>query len=224
MSMQLRQKEVVLDQGRKIVVCEAGWDYSFRFSEMEKELEPVLADPNHNETFKFFCRNYYSLMASCVVDNVPTPQEAFSLSRMYLDNWYLTVWELNEDIIGLPCPKTIEHEEVKFRDGNSVVVWQSQGLPSFVIKLIELENYATEHPLENDPQGQMFISLFYPKMAASCNGSGDIPSAIDVRNWPRSEIAKWMDASRRLNPNWYTITEKEQEEVAAERKKKVRKR
>ena len=226
MTMQLRQKEVVLDGSgsRKIIVCEAGWDYSFRFSELEKELEPLLADPNHNGTFKFFCKNYYSLMASCVEGEVPTPQEAFALPRLYLDNWYWTVWELNEDTIGSPCPKETNHEEVKFRDGSSVFVWQSHGLPSFVLKLVELENEAVENPLEDDPQGQMFVSLFYPKMAASCNGSGTIPSALEVRNWPRSEIEKWLAPSRRLNPTWYAISEKEKEQEVTEKKKKVRKR
>lgn len=228
MSMQLKQKEVILDSRgeRKIVVCEAGWDYSFRFNELEKELEPRLSDPDQSETFKFFCRNYYSLMASCATGEVPTPEEAFALHRMYLDNWYLAVWELNEDIIGLPCPKTIEHEEVTFRDGTSVVVWESQGMPSFVIKLVELENKATQNPLENDPQGQIFYSLFYPKMAASCNGSSDVPDGLVVRHWPRGEIQKWMEASRRLNPTWYAVaeTEEEQKEVLQEKKKKVRKR
>jgi hypothetical protein len=223
--MQLRRKEVVLGETERIVVCEAGWDYSFRFTENEKELEPLLADPASSETFKYFCRNYYSLMASCVVEgNTPTPQEAFALSRLHLDNWYFTVWELNEDIIGSPCPKATEHEEVEFRDGSSVTVWQSHGVPSFVLKLIEIEDYATKNPLEGDPAGQVFYSMFYPKLAASCNGSSNIPDGREVRNWPRGEIQKWLEASRRLNPDWFVITEKQQEETAQSKKKKVRKR
>ena len=227
MSMQLKQKEVLLsgNGSRKIVVCEAGWDYSFRFTEVEKSLEKFLKDPNHNETFKFFCKNFYALMASCVVEGeVPTPEEAFALPRLYLDNWYLTFWELNEDIVGKPYPKTIEHEEVKFRDGSSLVVWQAQGLPSFVLKLIEYESKALANPLSDDPQGQVFCSLFYPKMAASCNGATDIPSAEEVRMWPRSEISAWMSASRRMNPDWYLVTEAEKQEEAKQNKKKSRKR
>jgi len=221
--MQLRKLDVVLGD-KKIAVQEADWNYSFRFSELERELVPLLKDPNHSETFKFFCRNYYSLMASCVVGVSPTPQEAFGLPSLYLDNWYFAVWETNEDLIGSPCPSATEHEEVTFRDGSSLIIWQSHGLPSFVLKLVELENEAVQNPLEDDPQGQMFVSLFYPKMAASCNGSTDVPDALTVRNWPRSEIQKWMDASRRLNPNWYAVTQEEKEKVVAGKKKKVRKR
>lgn len=237
MSMQLRQKEVILDTSgtRKITVVEAGWDYSFRYSELEKALEKYLSseenlanyfpDASTAETFKFFCKNYYPFMASCVIEGeVPAPEEAFALPRMYLDNWYLTVWELNEDIIGSPCPKTIEHEEVFFRDGSKLIVWEAKGLPSFLLKLVELEEYASQHPLEGDPQGQIFASLFYPKMAASCNGHGEVPDSVTVRNWPRSEIQKWMEASRRLNPEWYAVKEAEEERVSQERKKKVRKR
>jgi hypothetical protein len=225
MVMQLRTKEVVLGDDWKIVVSEAGWEYSFRFTEAEKELEPKLSDPNHNEVFKFFCRNYYSLLTSCIVDGkVPTPEEAFALPRLHLDNWYWTVWQLNEDLMGTPCPKTTEHEEVTFRDGSSVVVWQSHGLPSFVLKLVELEQEALQHPLENDPKGQMFVSLFYPKLAASCNGSGSVPDSLSVRNWPRSEINKWMEASRRQNPSWFEVSEEEKVEVEQANKKKARKR
>jgi hypothetical protein len=231
MSMQLLQKEVILSEGgeKKILVSEAGWDYTFRFSEIEKTLEVYLADSNYNDTFKYFCKNYYSLMASCVVEgDLPTPQEAYALPRLYLDNWYLTVWELNEEIMGIPCPKDIQHEEINFRDGSKVYVWESHGLPSFVLKLVELENEAFAHPLEDDPQGQLFVSLFYPKMAASCNGSSDVPEATAVRSWPRGEINKWLEASRRLNPDWFKvvteITPEAKEEVVKEKAKKARKR
>lgn len=227
MVMQLKQKEILLNvsgKKRKLVVCEAGWDYSFRFSDIEKELEPKLADPNHNTTFKFFCKNYYALMASCVEGEVPSPEEAFALSRDQLDKWYMAVWEMNEEIIGSPCPQGQESEEVTFRDGSSVTVWQSHGLPSYYLKLVELEDKALQKPLEDDPQGQMFVSLFYPKMAASCNGSSTLPDALTVRNWPRGEIQKWMEASRRLNPSWYAISQEEKEEEVKTKKKKVRKR
>lgn len=226
MSMQLKQKEVLLSSSgdKKILVSEAGWDYTFRFSETEKELEPKLADPNHNEIFKFFCRNYYALMASCVVGDVPSPEEAFALERQYLDNWYLTVWELNPEIITLPLEGVLEAEKVDFRDGSYVYVFRARGIPSFMLKLIELERQALDHPLENDPSGQMFVSLFYPKMAAACNGSADVPDALTVRNWPRAEIGKWMDASKRLNPEWFAMDEEVQAEEAKANKKKVRKR
>jgi hypothetical protein len=223
--MQLRKKEVILDAtgARKIVVSEAGWDYTFRFDATDKEIQQKLRDPNHNDVFKFFCTNYYSLIASCAEGEVPTAEEAFALPRLYLDNWYLTVWELNEEIIGSPCIKELESEKVTFKDGEYLYVFRSSGLPSFVLKMVELETYAVQHPVENDPQGQMFCSIFYPKMAGACNGSV-VPNALTVRNWPRSEIAKWLDASRRLNPEWYAVSEETQKEKVSQTKKKARKR
>src|SRR4026208_1549422 len=101
MSMQLKKKEVILDSKgkRRIVVTEAGWDYSFRFTEIDKEMTPLLQDASLDDTFKFFCNNYYALLASCVEGEVPAPEEAYKLPRLYLDNWYMAVWELNQDII-----------------------------------------------------------------------------------------------------------------------------
>lgn len=126
--MQLQQKQVTVGEDREpVIVTEAGWDYSFRFNEIEKELQPKLDDPNQSETFKFFLRNFYSLLAACTLAPVPTPEEAFAWSRLYLDNWYLSFWELNEDLVGSPCPKMTRHEEVIFRDESKVFVWESHG-------------------------------------------------------------------------------------------------
>lgn len=226
--MQLKQKEVLLDKSgnRKILVSEAGWDYSFRFSELEKAIEALLEkNPEQDKTFQFFCQNFYPLMASCVVGgDLPSPEEAFMLGRTFLDNWYLSFWELNEDIVGVPYVKEIRHEVVTFRDGTSLTIWESHGLPSFVLKLVQYENEALDHPVTDDPQGQMFYTLFYPKMAASCNGSSNIPDPFEVRNWARTEINKWLEASRRMNPQWYVITEEQKQEAAQEKRKKVRRR
>jgi hypothetical protein len=225
--MRLKTKEVLLDASgsKKIVVTEAGWDYSFRFSETEKAIATYLTDNNYNKTFKFFCQNLYPMLASGVVrGEVPSPPEAFAMEGMYLNNWYLSFWELNEDIIGRPYTKTINHEQVVFKDGTSVVVWEAQGLPSFTLKLIELEYAATDHPLEDDPEGQLFVSLYYPKMAASCNGSRDIPDAMTVRNWPRTEINKWIAASQKMNPDWWLLAEEQKQEAAQQKRKKPRRR
>jgi len=224
MSMQIRQKDVIISaDGEKITVAEAGWDYSFKFTELEKELLPKLQDSDQSETFKFFLNNYYSLMASCVVGDVPSAEEAFRMPRTYLDNWYLAVWELNEDIIGKPYVKTLESEEVTFRDGNTIHIFKAEGLPSFIIKLVELEEYANKHPIEDDPQGQLFQLMFYPKMAAACNGS-TIPSAEEARSWPRAELNKWMSASRRMNSEWYVTAQPEIEETNKKKERKGKKK
>lgn len=218
MSMQINQKDVIINtKGDKITIVEAGWDYSFRFNELDKSLEPKLLDPDLDETFKFFLSNYYALIASCVVGEPPSAEEAFGMPREYLDNWYLTVWELNEDIIGRPYVRNLENEEVEFRDGNTIHIFRADGLPSFILKLIDLEAYARENPIEDDPQGQLFQLMFYPKMAAGCNGSA-LPSAAEARTWPRAELNKWLEASRRMNPEWYITVQPE--EVSAEEKKR----
>jgi len=222
--MDLKKKEVFLGKGKPVtLVSESGWDYTFRFSEIEKTFQKMFEQEGYDKLFKFFCENYYSLMAACSSGYVPEPEEAFSLPRLYLDNWYLTVWEMNEEIIGKPYLKSLEHEEVVFRDRSSVFVWAANGMPSFILRLAELEFYAEEHPFEDDPKGQVFQSSFYPKMAACCNGS-DPPEAAEVRSWPRSEIYKWMEASRRLNPDWYITVEKKAEEAEVKKQKKTKKR
>lgn len=223
MSMQLVQKEVSIGKS-KLLVTEADWNYSYRFSDADKSVESIVADPATDEVFKFFCQNYYPLMVSCVIGECPTAEEAYELSGKYLDDWYKTVWELNPDIILKPYRHDIDLETVEFRDGSKLTILEMEGLPSATLKLIQLENEAINHPLENDPAGQMFISLFYPKMVASCNGSKDIPDALTVRDWPRSEIEKWLSASRRLNPGWFMVSEEDKTEVVKVNKKKARKR
>ena len=205
------------DGNRTIIISEADWDFTSRFTSIDSKIEELIKD-EHDETFKFFCRNYYPLMAACVFENTPTAKEAYEMSRKRLDDWYIAVWELNPDIIDRPFKSKFEFEDVSFRDGSTVRVYATYGLPSFALKLNELEVYAQKNIIKDDPQGQLFQLIFYPKLAAACNGSV-IPNANDVRRWPRSEITKWMVASQKMNPDWYTTPES----VDADKDKKEKK-
>jgi len=218
MSIDLRKETISLKEGKTLTIMESGWDFSFRFDELEKEMQKV---DTRDKVFKFFCVNYYPLLASCVEGILPSPQEAFALPREILDKWHLTTWKLNPDLYADELHKPMR-EEIEFRDGLKVTMEESLGRPSFVIRFYELELYAEEHPMENDERGQVFQLIFYPKLAASCV-TNILPSAEEVRHWPRTEINRWMEISRRLNSDWYATPEEkvEQRVVTSEKKKKV---
>ena len=218
MSIDLRKERITLAEGKTITITESGWDFSFRFDELEKAMQKL---ETKDKVFKFFCVNYYPLLASCVEGNLPTPQEAFALPREILDQWHLAVWKLNPDLYAdeLHEPK---REQVKFRDGFKITLEESIGRPSFLLRFYELELQAEEHPLQDDERGQVFQLIFYPKLAACCI-TNSLPPAEVVRHWPRTEINHWMTASRELNPDWYATPEEkvEQKIQTTEKKKKV---
>lgn len=221
MSIELTKEEITIGD-KLITIIEADWDFTFRFSLLDKQMaEREKETPSEDKTFAFFCLNYYPLMASCVLGDPPTAEEAYALPRGELDKWYLALWRLNVDIVKSPAPAALEKEKVTFRDGSEIVVYANHGLPSFSLKLHEYETYAQDHIIEGDAQGQIFSLMFYPKLAASCNGSSP-PPVDDVRKWPRSEIMKWMEVTQRLNPEWFATPE-EQKKTGDEKRKKVKK-
>lgn len=221
MSIDLRKKTLSLTEGKTITVIESGWDFGFRFDELDKEMQNLETD---DKVFKFFCVNYYPMLASCVEGDVPSPQEAFALPYEKLDEWYITIWKLNPDLYPEEYHKP-KQETVELRDGFSITMEESLGRPSFMIRFYQLELYANEHPFENDERGQVFQSVFYPKLAACCI-TNSLPPAEEVRHYPRVEINKWMTVSRALNSDWYASPEEKAEqkvEVSQKKKKGNRK-
>ena len=218
MSIDLKKETISLGEGKTIIVTESGWDFSFRFDELEKEVQKIETD---NKVFKFFCVNYYPLLASCVEGNPLSAQEAFALSRETLDQWHIAVWKLNPDLYSDELHEA-RSEQVEFRDGFKITLEEGLGRPSFLLRFYELELQAEENPLTDDERGQVFQLIFYPKLAACCI-TNSLPPAEVVRSWPRTEINRWMTASRELNPDWYASPEEkvEQKIQTTEKKKKV---
>src|SRR5688572_21206374 len=104
MSIDLRKKTISLTEGKTVTIVESGWDFSFRFDELDKAMEKLETE---DKVFKFFCVNYYPMLASCVEGDVPSAQEAYKLPHEVLDEWYTTNWKLNPDLYpdGLHNPK-----------------------------------------------------------------------------------------------------------------------
>lgn len=217
MSIDLRKKTISLTEGKTITVVESGWDFSFRFDELDKEMEKLKTD---DKVFKFFCVNYYPMLASCAEGDVPSAQEAYELPVEVLDKWYMTNWKLNPDLYpdDLHDPK---QQSVKLRDGKIIIMEESLGRPSFMIRFYKLELQAEEHPFTDDDRGQVFQLIFYPKLAACCM-SDNLPSAETIRHYPRVEINKLMAVSRELNSDWYASPE-EKIEIKAEVQEKKKK-
>ncbi|MEO6565201.1 MAG: hypothetical protein ABIO63_04135 [Casimicrobiaceae bacterium] len=222
MSIDLKKKTISLTEGKTVMVAESGWDFSFRFDELDKEMEKLETD---DKVFKFFCVNFYPMLASCVEGFTPSAQEAYELPREVLDEWYVTNWKLNPDLYPEEFHDPIQ-KIVELRDGLKITMEESLGRPSFMIQFYKLELQAEEHSFTEDERGQIFQLIFYPKLAACCI-TDNLPSAEEVRHYPRVEINKLMEASRTLNPDWYASPEEKVEvksQVEQSKKKGNRKR
>lgn len=216
MSIDLRKKTISLGEGKKITVTESGWDFSFRYDELDKTMQALETE---DKVFKFFCVNYYPMLASSVEGDIPSAEEAFSLPYETLDEWYMAAWKLNPDLYPGELHKP-KQETIELRNGFKITMEESLGRPSFMIRFYALELLAEEHPFTDDERGQVFQLIFYPKLAACCV-SNSLPPASEVRHYPRTEINKWMAASRALNPEWYASPEeKVEQQVESQQKKK----
>ena len=165
--------------------------------------------------------NYYPMLASCVEGEVPSAQEAYNLPQGKLDEWYMANWKFNPDLYPEEIHKP-KQETIELRDGKKIIMEESLGRPSFMLRFYQLELQAEEHPFTDDERGQVFQLIFYPKLAACCT-INSLPPANEVRHYPRTEINKWMSVSRTLNPDWYASPEeKVKEKVVGEQKKRSR--
>lgn len=217
--MQLYRKTIPLTDDLNVIVCEADASYDARFAQAVTESEKVVSE---DRVFVFFYKTFYPLLSACVVGTPPTVAEAYALPHTVLDAWYSGAWELNPDILG-PL-KEVHTEEIEFRDGSSIVVYESHDLPSFILRLVKLENEAQDRT--DTPADEVsFRQYIYPKIAACVNGS-KIPTADEAIAWPRVEIAKWSSVAMKLNPNWFQLIFDEAAKLAesADVKKKTRKR
>lgn len=193
--MELRNKTIRLMDGKNLVVHEADASYDARMSLLVNDANEARHD---DKTFLFFWRMYYPILASCTGGEVPSPAEAFALPPEILDAWYLAVWELNQDILGEV--KVPQKEAVVFRDESSLTVHETLDLPSFMLKIVRLEEDALAR--ENTPASEVsFRTYIYPRIAG-CS-VGNIPSVDEAVKYPRVELAKWSAVAMNLNPKLF---------------------
>jgi hypothetical protein len=197
--MELLKKTVDLEDGIQITVCEADAGYDARLASAMEEANRNEA----NDLFAFFHKTFYPLLYACSKGEVPGPKESFELPHKKLDEWYLSVWELNPDILG-EFKTERRKQDVEFRDGSTITLHETCDLPSYVLRLVELEKGA--EAMQDVPADESsFRNYIYPKIAACANGS-KIPTADEViDSYPKSEIAKWSAVAMQLNPNWFQL-------------------
>lgn len=193
--MELRNKIVSLMDGKNLVVHEADASYDARMTLLVGEANEAKHD---DKVFLFFWRTYYPILAACADGEVPSPAEAYALPPEILDAWYLAVWELNQDILGEI--KTAKQEQVVFRDGSQVTVCEILDLPSFMLKIVRLEEEALAR--ENIPASEVsFRTYIYPRISGCSIGT--IPTVDEAVKYPRTELAKWSAVTMQLNPHLF---------------------
>ena len=220
--LELQTKTVSLSTGQSFTVAENDWLASRK---LHRLTEAGKASVNGGTSaLAHFQKNIYPLLAATAEGDVPDVLTAWTLPRADLDAWWLDVWELNSDWFDEPINREPATEVVTFRDGSSLTLCESRDLPSFVLRLIELEDEAEKTPSPDDDT-RVFRLYVYPKMAAGVI-EGEVPPAEQVMRWPSAERTKWYDAARRRNWTWFksldAASEEAKLELKEEKKKKVR--
>ena len=216
--MKLNTKEYTFKDGKAIVISQESWDVSMTLSEEQRK---AVDSPLDDKRMQFFREKIYPVLFAPASGDVPSMEESYAMLETNpadLDGWYKTCQIINPT--WFTHTRHNESEEVVFSDGSTVTV-NDGNVPSAIMRIRDLEEYAGEHPAEN-LIGQVFRSTFYPKLAA-CS-SGDVPDEDTARKMPTVETNKWYEAVNRVNPQWFQSLHDLKDQVDAEQIKKKRKR
>lgn len=110
--------------------------------------------------------------------------------------------------------KTLRFE---FRDGSCLVLSESNWHISGVLDKLQAE--AREKPPLDDSTAQNFRVSIYPVLVA-CVIDGKAPTEEECMLMPDTEILRWYNAVKEINPHWFGITvaepvdEKEKKDTA----------
>lgn len=219
--MKRARKEVTLTDGRRFLVEESTWEHSGARSAIEESARAEKAKLNGSgdPVYFYFLEQFYSALISCSFGEIPTPEEALDLPSEDLDRWYEALAECNP---GLFRPLDLSSESrVEFRDGTSFRLLSSSR-PSVVMKRARLEEEALRREEDRDNPKDIFAFYLYPILAA-CS-IGDVPPPDEVRkDWPETEIYKWRDAVREVNPHWFMSAEEAREKTLSESEEEKKK-
>ena len=218
--LELLTKEIHLSTGQTFTVAENDFPASRKLHRLTEEANAAVN--GSTGAFAYFRKSIYPILAATATGDVPDVMAAYALPRPDLDSWWLDVWELNPDWFDKPLQQIAATEQVTFRDGSSLTISESRDLPSFVLRLIQLEDEAEKNP-STDEDTQVFRLGIYPKLAAGVI-EGDLPPADQVMHWPSVERMKWYEAARRKNSDWFLPLEVEAEQALREQQKQEKKK
>jgi hypothetical protein len=216
----LETKTVQLSTGQSFTVAENDAPASNKLHRLREEATTSLN--GDTSALGHFRKNIFPILAATAQGDMPDVMAAYALPRAELDAWWLDVWLLNADWIDIPFEKEAITEVVEFRDGSSLTLAEARGLPSFILRWVELEDQAVKNPSE-DKDFQAFRTYVYPRMAA-CVIEGNVPPADEVWRWPTVERLKWYNGARRTNSDWFLPLEGEAEQALKEKEKEQKKK
>ncbi len=211
MTLERAQKRYQFSDGRRVVVQEANWDIAAIRDRIREEASAEKARLNGqgDPELLYFHEVYYSYLASCSSGDVPDLQNAFHLPASDLDGWYQTVMDTNPSWF-VEADQSAQ-EIVKLRNGLTLTV-VSANRPSAVLRRLHLE---VEAERADPGHLDIFNWYIYPRLAG-CT-IGEIPTAAELRSaWPETEIYKWTDAAKRVNPRWFGGPQETAERLQAE--------
>lgn len=194
MTLQRRQKALPLSTGVVLTVWESSWETSMVRSAMEADARKRKGEPEQ----LYFHEKIYAPLAACSTGEIPSVEQAFQLPAEDLNAWFEAAREVDPESY---TDERSEPETVTFRDGSTLTVWPAY-LPSVLMKLHRLDAEASQGPADEAVTAVTFRVLYYPKLAA-CS-TGDVPTLEQARcEWPVSELDRWYQTARRVNPQLF---------------------
>lgn len=223
MTIKRKHQQIRLAKGVTLDLYEANWDASMELRAIEAQAREARASLNGQgePELLYFHERIFAPLAACSTGDVPAVEQAFQLPPAVLDAWFEAARTVNPDWFESPGA---EPETVTFRDGSKITVVPAQ-VPSVLMKLHRMESEAAQGRPAESVSTETFRMLYYPRLAA-CS-TGDVPTAVQARvEWPASELDRWYQAARRVNPQLFLPLEEIalQNQQAAQASEKKRKR
>ena len=195
--MQLNSETVKFLDNSEILVTEADFPVSIKLQQMQEDAEKKPIEDAFQQEFN----KLYPTLAACSSGDVPSFEKMFEMlgtSPDDVDNWYRAVRRLNPDWFNFDVLDE-KIEKVKFRDGLALTV-KDVRLPSVWYRLRKIETEEGKSVSE-DPREQAFVWAIYPKLAG-CS-FGDVPTREEAYHFPGTELNKWYEVVKKLNPQLF---------------------
>lgn len=110
-------------------------------------------------------------------------------------------------------PVTVKKKTITFSDGSELTI--SQANWDISMRLTHLEDAARDNPVD-DPDQQLFMIAFYPRLAACAEG--EVPTEEEARQMPSDDLDLWYATVKEMNPKWFPDTESIEDESKDKKK------